>query len=145
MKKVILSVFMLLGMLGVASATTTTVSTAGSAPAAAPSDAQCKYKLADARAGLKDLVVLGFVPRSQSEDGNRVLGTMIYHDPKSKDEKSQDAFALVLIDKKAGGELTLVVMYVGEKKAVVYEREIKDGKTLGPCFEKKVEEKQKSQ
>jgi hypothetical protein len=129
MKKVILSVFMVLGMMGIANATPVTVSTP--APAAV-SDAACKYKLADARAGLKDFVVLGFIPRQQSEDGNRVLGTMVYHNPKNKSATSQDAFALVLLDKQAGAELT------------VFEREI-NGKKLGPCFNKKVEENEKPQ
>lgn len=137
MKKVVLAVLMAIGMLGV--------------PAYAQQrgeqekkiDAKCAYKLADAREGLKDFVVVGFEPRKTSPDGNRTLGLMFFHDPKSAKAESIDAAALVLVDKAAGKELTFVVAYAGPVKTVVYERDTKDGK-VGPCFEKTVKDTPKT-
>lgn len=140
MKRVLLSVFMLMGLMGVSFAQQSASLSKGSAV----SDAHCALKLADARAGLKGLEVVGFAPRSQSADGNRVVGFMMYHNPASKDAKSVDALALVLTDKTMPDkELTFLVVYIGPKQSVVYKREIKekDGKqALGPCFQKTLED-----
>ena len=141
MKRVILAAAMVLGMLGVSRADVTT-----STPVVktAQSEAQCKYKLADARAGLKGLATVGFIPRQQSEDGNRVLGFQVYHNPASKDSESVDALALVLVDKQENKEMTFIVIYIGEKKSVVFKREVgKDGKNVSPCFERTLEDNPK--
>jgi len=148
MKRIMLVAAMLMGMLGVAHArvqrSTTSTSTGievGTIDVSG-SDAQCKYTLADARSGLRGLVPSGFVPRQQSQDGNRVLGLMFFHNPASADPESADAVALVMRDKRIPDkELTLVVFYPGPKQTVIYKREIKpDGKTLGACFERVVAE-----
>ena len=139
MKRVLLSVFMLMGLMGVSYA-----EQPGLVKGPVVSDAHCALKLADARAGLKGLEAVGFAPRSQSADGNRVLGFMMYHNPASKDPKSVDALALVIMDKTMPDqELTLLVAYIGPKQTVVYKRELKqkDGKqALGPCFQKSLED-----
>lgn len=141
MKRVVLAVFMLMGMLGASFGST------AEPVKAAVSDAQCKYKLADARAGLKVLVPVGFAPREQSADGNRQVGVMFFHNPASKDSQSVDAMTLIMVDKRAPEkELTLLVVYIGPKQSVVFKREIKQGKAgqaLGPCFERTLEDNSK--
>lgn len=134
MKKLILAVLMAVGMVGVANAT--------EAPAPTAATAQCKYKLEDARAGLKNYTIAGFVPRAQSEDGNRVLGMTLYHNPASANKDSVDAIALVLVDKQAQKELTFAVVYIGPKKSVVFKRKL-NGKELTACFEKTLQDNPK--
>lgn len=134
MKKIVLAVLMAVGMMGTAYAGVPTSTTVTS------SDAQCKYKLSDARAGLKDLTLVGFSPRGESEDHNRVFGIMVYHNAKSKSAESVDALALVMIDKAANKQLTFAVVYVGPEKSVVFKREMKDGKEPGPCFTKTLQD-----
>jgi len=141
MQKVLFLV-LALGMVGIAHAAPTTVSQHSLNKGPVVSDAHCKYKLDDARSGLKDLVAVGFVPRQTSPDGNRQMGFMFYHNPDNKDAESVDAFALIMVDKRAPDkELTFMVVYVGPKQSVVFKREVsKDGKSLGPCFERSLED-----
>jgi len=139
MKRVVLAVLLALGVTTVVHAQPN--STELTSISAAPSDAQCKYKLTDAVAGLKELKVIAFEPKAQSPDGNRVSGTLFFHNPKSSKADSVDAMALVLIDKAAGKQLTFLVAYLDGNKAILYKREVsKDGKTVGPCFEKEVKD-----
>lgn len=135
MKKLVLAVLMAVGMLSV--------------PAYAQQRgeqqekaAKCAYTLEDARAGLKNYVAAGFVPRAQSDDGSRVFGVMVYHNPASKDKDSVDALALVLVDKSAQKEMTFAVIYIGPKKSVLFKRQMKD-KEPTACFEKTLQDNPK--
>ena len=139
MKKVLFAVVMVMGMLNISGAATYQVAPGDGAP-----EAQCKYTVVDARAGLKKFVQAGFVPREQSPDGNFQLGAMFFHDPASKVADSVEAMTLIIVDKREPDkELLLMVVYIGPKQSVLYKRELKQkgtGKALGPCFEKSVED-----
>ena len=131
MKKILLSILMLIGMSSVSFATPSHIGT---------NDSQCRYKLVDARAGLNGFAAVGFVEKQKFEDGNKQMGFFIYHNPKSTDPKSVDAIVLVLLDKRAPDqELTFVVIYPGPKQSIVFKREIRAGNKLGPCFEKSLQ------
>jgi hypothetical protein len=106
-----------------------------------PAKEQCKYTLDNAKAGLSGLVVTNFVVRKQSEDGNRQMGFVLYHDPKSANPDSVEAAVLVLRDKRAPDkELTLLVSYNQGEQIVTFKRQLTDdGKSITDCFEKEVE------
>jgi hypothetical protein len=99
---------------------------------------KCQYTVEQVRADLSGLVVIGFTFRAQSQDGKRTLGFVSYHNPKSKNEKSVDALTYVLrsID-RPGMEVTLGVLYIGEKTSVTYNRKLEND-TLTACFDRKV-------
>ncbi len=143
MKKLFLALAFVLGTASAHAAVTLPSSTAP-----VTSDAHCQYKLADARAGLGNLKVAGFVTQQKSADGARVVGYFAYHDPANPKADSVDAIAFVLVDVPSNRELTLLVAYVKGAEKVVYKREVRrevekqpDGtlkvkEALGPCFER---------
>lgn len=104
------------------------------------SEAQCKYTLKDAQAGLQSLTLVDFVPRRTSDDGKMVLGLELFHNPKSTDEQSIDAIQVVVRDADHPNmEVVFVVVYNEGKTSVKWERVLKDKKEMTPCFDKTVE------
>lgn len=136
MKKLLLSLFILAGLAGISLASPQSNHVVSS-------EAQCKYKLSDANAGLKDLVAVAFAPKQTSPDGNMQLGFILYHNPTSADAQSVDAMELVVLDKRQPDKaLTFMVIYVGPQKSTVFQRDIKNN-VPGPCFQKSLQDNPK--
>lgn len=137
MKKILLSILILCGLSSVGLA-----STPPAKHSVQVSNAECAYTVFDVMAGLQKFVPVSFVERSKSPDGNKKMGFVLYHNPASSNEKSIDAMALMIVDRRfPDKQLVLVVIYIGPQKSTVFKREIKnDGKELGACFVKSLED-----
>lgn len=100
---------------------------------------ECKYDVKDASIGLANFVIIDFIPKQVSEDGNMKMGYLLYHNPQNSNESSVNAMKLVIVNKKApGSELVLVVIYTNDDKNIIFERAMsKDGKSVTSCFTKR--------
>ena len=98
---------------------------------------KCQYTVEDARSGLKDYAIMGFVLREESADKNTKYGFMLYHNPKSNNPKSLDAMTLIMTDKKyPNTEMTFMVIYNYDGTDVIFQRQIINNAKLGQCFDK---------
>ncbi len=127
MKTVLLSLFMLFGLIAIPQ-----TAIAQDTKQAA----KCQFTEKDAISKLKNYVEVHFAERARTQDGQAVMGLVMYHNPQSKTEDSVDAVALVIRTTESHKILTVFgVAYIGKTRSLVYKRVLVDGK-VGECFSK---------
>jgi len=103
-------------------------------------EAECRYSVEDAVAGLKDLVPVDFIVHKKSDDGTKQIGMVVFHNPKSKNEKSVAAISLIVKNSEVPDmDLVLVVSYNQPGQYTTFKRKLaNDGKSLDKCFSKTI-------
>ncbi len=103
---------------------------------------QCEYTADDASKDLNDLKIKRFVPKDTSDDGQRIMGMILYHDPKNLSKDSVDAAAIVIMDKALKSRVVfLAILYYNSENQTIttYKRKINvvnGKKTPSLCFDR---------